>query len=174
MPLPLTDPRWDDLQSAYNGCEDVVKWLAEAYAQGGFSEGRLGDLINEVRHQGSTCDAMYAVATHLIELARKAPAKEALDLLIHAGDIYAQASVPDVDPCPEFLYDEFVSSALEAAKLLSPLLRFAADFDTYKYAVAALAGFIGHHEFARFLDGLEFHQGQFEHVLLGGPFPKEE
>lgn len=174
MPLPLTDPRWDELQSAYNGCEDVVKWLKEAYAKGSFSEGRLGDLINEVRHQGGTCEAMYAVATHLIELARNAPPKDALNLLIHAGDIYAQSSKGDVDQCPEFLYDDFVRCALEGAKMLSPLLRYAADFDTYKYGVAALAGFIGHHEFARFLDGLEFHQGQFEHVLLGGPFPKEE
>jgi hypothetical protein len=58
--------------------------------------------------------------------------------------------------------------------MLSPLLPLASDFDAYKWAVAGLAGFIGHHSFARFLDGLDLYQGQFHHVLLDEPFPKEE
>ena len=145
MPLPLTDPRWNELESSYNGTEDVVLWLKEAYEQGGLSSGRLGDLINEIQHQGDTSDAMYAVAPHLIELARGAPPKEALDLLTSAGIIYASSTGPSAIPCPEFLHEDFIHSALEGAKMLSPLLRLAADFDSYKYAVAALAGFIGHH-----------------------------
>ena len=94
MPLPLTDPRWSELQSSYNGTEDVVTWLTEAYEQGGLSRERLGDLINEAQHQGDTSTAMYAVATHLIELARRAPRPEdALNLLTHAGVIYANSEV---------------------------------------------------------------------------------
>ena len=174
MPLPLTDPRWRELQSSYNGAEDVIAWLKDAYEQGGFSSERLGDLTNEVQHQGDTSTAMFAVATHLIELARKAPPTQALDLLIHAGVIYANSDKPGAVPCPEFLREDFIASAPEGAKLLSPLLPLATDFDTYKWAVAALAGFIGHHPFARFLDGLEYFKGQFYHSSLPAPFPKEE
>jgi hypothetical protein len=174
MPLPLTDPRWTELQSSYNGTENVVKLLTEACKQGGLSNERLGDLINEVQHQGDTSDAMYAVAPHLIELARHASSKDALTLLTRAGVIYASSSSPGAIPCPEFLHDDFVHSALEGAKLLSPILRLAADFDSYKWAVAGLAGFIGHHSFARFLDGLDLYEGQFHHALLDEPFPKEE
>ena len=58
--------------------------------------------------------------------------------------------------------------------MLAPLLPLATDFDAYKWAVAGLAGFIGHHSFARFLDGLDFYEGQFHHALLDEPFPKEE
>jgi len=58
--------------------------------------------------------------------------------------------------------------------MLSPLLPLATDFDAYKWAVAGLAGFIGHHSFGRFLDGLELYEGQFHHALLDQPFPKEE
>jgi len=174
MPLPLTDPRWSELQSSYNGTENIVKWLMEAHDKGGLSSERIGDLINEVQHQGDTSDAMYAVAPHLIELARRASPKDALALLTHAGLIYGDSSKPEVVPCPEFLHDDFIHSALEGAKMLSPLLRLAADFDTYKWAVAGLAGFIGHHSFARFLDGLDLYEGQFHHAWLDEPFPKEE
>lgn len=121
MPLPLTDPRWRELQSSYNGTDDVVTWLTEAYEQGGLSTKRLGDLINEVQHQGDFSTAMYAVATHLIELARRASPEEALTLLTHAGLIYANSDGPGAVPCPAFLREDFTASASEGAKMLSPL-----------------------------------------------------
>jgi hypothetical protein len=174
MPLALTDPRWRELHSSYNGTEDLVSWLTEAYGNGGLSSERLGDLINEVQHQGGTSPAMYAVATHLIELARRASPKDALTLLTHAGLIYASSDGPDAVPCPAFLRDDFIASASEGGKILSPLLPLATDFDAYKWAVAGLAGFVGHHSFARFLDGLALYNGQFHHAWLDAPFPKEE
>jgi len=174
MPLPLTDPRWGELRSSYNRIEDVLKWLTEAYERRGLSSERLSDLINEVQHQGDTSTAMYAVATHLIELARRASPKEALTLLTHAGVIYANSDSPGAVQCPAFLREDFVASASDGAKMLSALLPLARDFDAYKWAVAGLAGFIGHHTFARFLDGLDLYEGQFHHVLLDQPFPKEE
>jgi hypothetical protein len=173
MPLSLTDPRWSELQSSYGGTEDVVAWLAEAEQQGGLSSERLGDLINEVQHQGGTSTAMYAVAIHLIALARRATPEEATDLLTQAGIIYADSTKPDAVPCPAFLHEEFIASASEGAKLLAPLLPLARDFDTYKWAVTGLAGFIGQHEFAHFLDGLDFYEGRFHHILVGGAFPEE-
>ena len=174
MPLALTDPRWNDLASSYGSVEDTVAWLTEAQESGGLTDGRLGDLINEVLHQGDTCTAMYAVAPHLIEFARQVPEPEALDLLIHAGLIYSSSTKPEAVACPAFLRDDFAAAARDGAKMLAPLLPTSRDFDAYKWAVAALAGFLGHHKFARFLDGLDFYEGQFHHVLPDGPFPPEE
>ncbi|MCX6894672.1 MAG: hypothetical protein NTZ16_04060 [Verrucomicrobia bacterium] len=173
MPLSLTDSRWNELRSSYGDTEDVVTWLTEAQKEGGLSGERLGDLINEVQHQGDTSTAMYAVATHLIELARRASQQDALTLLTHAGVIYANSSSPKAVPCPAFLLDDFKSSASDGAKILAPLLPLATDFDAYKWAVAGLAGFLGHHSFARFLDGLDLYEGQFHHALLDEPFPPE-
>lgn len=173
MPLPLTDPRWSELQSSYNGTDDVVAWLTEAYERG-LSAEHLGDLINEVQHQGDTSTAMYAVATHLIELARRASPEDALTLLTHAGVIYASSGKSGAVACPAFLLDDFTASASDGAKMLSPLLPLATDFDAYKWAVAGLAGFIGHHSFSRFLDGLDLYEGQFHHTLLDKPFPRED
>ncbi len=45
--------------------------------------------------------------------------------------------------------------------MLAPLIPLARDFDTFKWAVAGLAGFMGHRSFARFLDGLDLYEGQF-------------
>jgi hypothetical protein len=168
MPLPLTDPRWSELRSSYGGTKRVVNWLTEAYRTGGLSNERLGDLINEVQHQGRTSSAMYAVVVHLIELARLASTENALTLLTHAGLIYANSDIPGAVQCPKFLREEFIASASHGAKMLSPLLPLATDFNAYRWAVAALAGLVGHHGFARFLEGLD--EGQF---YLDEPVPKD-
>jgi hypothetical protein len=129
MPLSLTDPRWSELQSSYGDTVDVVAWLTDAQ-EGGLSDERLGDLINEVKHQGETSTAMYAVATHLIALARRATPEGALRLLIHAGMIYADSDEPGAVPCPAFLQEEFDAFASEGARRLAPLLPLAVDFYT--------------------------------------------
>ena len=173
MPLALTDPRWNELRSSYGDTADVVAWLTEAQQEGGLSQERLGDLINEVQHQGDTSTAMYAVATHLIWLARLATPEAALTLLTHAGLIYASSDRPRAVPCPAFLQEEFAISASDGAEKLAHLLPLAVDFDALKWAVAGLAGFMGHRSFARFLDGLDLYEGQFYHRLLDHPFPRE-
>ena len=174
MPLPLTDPRWSELEGSYGGTVDVVAWLKDLYKDGSLISERLGDLINEVEHQGDSTTAMYAVAPHLMELARRACPDDALHLLTHAGLIHANAGSPGAVPCPAFLSEDFMASASEGAKMISPLLPLATAFDDYKWAVAALAGFLGHHSFTRFLDGLDLYDGQWHHHLLNGTFPSEE
>ena len=174
MPLALIDPRWNELQGSYGDTTDVVAWLAEAQQEAGLSDKRLGDLINEVQHQGGTSTAMYAVAPHLIHFARRATPNAALTLLTHAGLIYADSDRPGAIACPPFLQEEFTALAHEGAVMLANLLPRAADFDTFKWAVAGLAGFMGHRSFGRFLDGLDYYEGQFHHVLIGGPFPPED
>ena len=173
MPLALTDPRWNEIQGSYGDTADVVVWLTEAQDKGGLTDERLGDLINEVAHQGGTSTAMYAVAPYLISLARGATPESALMLLTHAGMIHANSDLPGAVPCPAFLQAEFTMSASDGARLLAPLLPLAVDFDAYKWAVAGLAGFMGHRSFARFLDGLDLYEGNFHHMLIGGPFPPE-
>lgn len=116
---------------------------------------------------------MYAVAIHMIELARRASPQEALKLLILSGKVYADSERPDAVACPEFPREDFIASASDGAKLLSPLLPLAKDFDTFKWAVAGLAGFIGHHRLSRFLDGLDYYEGKFHHLWIGGPFPPD-
>ncbi len=173
MPLSLTDSRWSELRSSYGSTDDTVAWLAEAQQAGGLSDERLGDIINEVQHQGDASTAMYAVVSYFIEFARRATPKEALTLLTHAGVICASSTSPKAVACPAFLREEFAASASDGAKMLAPLLPLATDFDTYKWAVAGLAGFLGHHSFARFLDGLDLYEGRFHHALLDEPFPPE-
>lgn len=172
MALPLTDPRWHELQGSYGGVADILAWLTEAKATG-LTRERLGDLINEVQHQGDTTTAMYAVAGHLIELATWARPQDALDMLIHADLIYARSDGPYAAPCPLFLQADFQAAATVGAQMLSPLLSLAAEFDHYKWAVAGLAGFLGHNRFARFLEDLDFYEDRFHHTLLDEPFPPE-
>jgi hypothetical protein len=169
MPLALNDPRWSELKGSYGNCSKVIAWLADAYQRPGFTDEGLGNLINEVQHQGDTSTAAHAVAPHLIAIANLLSGPEALLLLIHAGLIYTNADAPTAKPCAEFLKDEFQTKAKEGADRLAPLLVIAPDFETYKWAVAALAGFLGYDAFGRFLDGLDYYEGQFYHGAIDQP-----
>lgn len=71
MPIELTDPAWAELEGSYGTIKDVIKWLHQAYSPSGLNNQLLGNLINEVKHQGDSSSAMYAVAPHLIDLAKK-------------------------------------------------------------------------------------------------------
>jgi hypothetical protein len=173
MPLALDDPRWNEIKSSYGDTKDVVKWLGEAYREGVTSD-RLGDIINEVQHQGDTSSAMYAVAPHLIELSRTAAPEMSLHLLTHAGLICAESQAPRSVSCPKFLANEFQAIAPDAADRLARLLPTIQDFDGFKYAVAALAGFVGHHAFGRLISGLDYFEGEFHHPNLDEPFPLDE
>jgi len=69
--IPLDDARWDDLKTAYHRhCGELLEWLHVAY-NGNLTNDLLGDVINEIQHQGDTSTSMYAVAPHLLELATK-------------------------------------------------------------------------------------------------------
>jgi hypothetical protein len=173
MPLDLDDPRWNDLEGSYGDTAKVVSWLREIYETRSPTDDLIGNLVNEVQHQGSTSTAMYAVAVHFIAMARDAPPETALDLLVHAGLVYADSGGPDAAACPSFIRSEFDLSAAEGKRMLSALLPTISDFDTFKYAVAALAGFAGYHAFGRLLVGFEFYEGRFHHDALSEPFPEE-
>ena len=174
MTLSLTDSRWSELPGSYGRSTDVVKWLAEAKEAGSISDERLGDLVNEVAHQGDGSLALYAVVPYFVEFAKNADTKEAVALLTHAGLLCADADRAKTRPCPEFLASEYRQAAIEGARLLAPLLPEANDFDGFKYAVAATAGFLGNWEFARFLDTLEFYENQFHHPWFEKPMSPDE
>ena len=174
MVLSLTDPRWNELPGSYGKSDDVVKWLAEAEKAGGLSDDRLGDLVNEVAHQGDASLALYAVVPYFVEFAKDADTKEAIAFLTHAGLLCAKARRVRSPPCPEFIASEFHWAAGEGARLLAPLLVEAQGFDDFKYAVAALAGFLGQWEFARLLETLELHENQFHHPWFEQPMSPDE
>ena len=173
MPLPLDDPRWSELTTAYRmPSGDVLDWLREAYAEGMTSES-LGDLINEVQHQGDSSQAMYALVPHLIELAITAEASIAHDMAIHAGMIHVTASTLGEIPCPEFLREDFDASASKIRDFLLSSFPAAPSFDDLKYCFAALAGVVGHARFGRLIDGFDFHEGLFHHASLDEPFAED-
>ena len=174
MPLSLTDPRWRELPGSYGHSDDVVKWLAEARAVGSLSDERLGDLINEVAHQGDASLALYALVPHFVEFAEKAEPKQAITLLTHAGLLCADADRAKTHPCPEFLLFEYRHAASEGAKLLAPLLPETEGFVGFKYAVAAMSGFLGQWEFTRFLETLELYEDQFHHPWFERPMSPNE
>lgn len=173
MPLSLEDPRWNNLNGSYGGTGDVVTWLTQAYANG-LNEERLGDLINEVQHQGDMTTAMYALAPHLVHLAGRLSGKLKISALSHAGMIYADSGAATTVACPDFLKEDFNSHALIGANALSPLLVLTCDFDEFKWAVASLAGFMGHHSFGRLLSGLDLHKGRYYLACLDEPLPEEK
>src|SRR5262249_17570788 len=94
---------------------------------------------------------------------------EGIDLLIHAGLLCASTGQANARPCPDFLLADYREAANKGAELLAQHLSKIRKFENFKYAVAALAGFIGHENFGRFLEPLELYEGQFHHPWFEQP-----
>lgn len=171
MPLPLSDPRWKSLEGSYGTISDALRWLEDAYDPAKLTLELLGDLINEVHHQGDSSSAMYAVAPHLIVLAENADPQMKFSLLVSAGMIYARAGRDGRADLPDFLDDCFCDAALLGAEMLAPLLGGVPDFQDFHWGIAALSAFKGHDYFSRFLSNVELYEGQIHYQLLDHTIP---
>ena len=169
MPLPLDDNRWKSLKTAYKTpATDVVEWLATAY-RSGMTDELLGDIINEVQHQGDTSEAMYPTACHLLALAQNCQGDIALQMIIQAGLTSASAQSETAVPCPLDLESEFSEMKILGRRMALSELARDHDFDNFKYLLAALAGFSGHGRFGRIIEGFDLFENQFHHALVDEP-----
>lgn len=169
MPLALDDNRWNTLTTAYKmPATDVLEWLAVAYRTG-MNDDLLGDIINDVQHQGDTSEAMYAVAPHLLALCQNCVGEIRLHLIVHAGLICASAQSETAVPCPPDLESDLDAAKIVGRELALEQLAFDHGFDKFKYLLAALAGFSCHGRFGRIIEGFDFYENQFHHALLDDP-----
>lgn len=173
MTLPLDDNRWYTLKTAYNRpATDVAEWLGTAYRTG-MTDELLGDIINDVQHQGDTSEAMYPTASHLLALDENSDNSLALQMIIQAGLTCASAHSPTAVPCPPDLESDFASTKELGRRLALSQLGYDHNFDNFKYLLAALAGFSGHGRFGRIIEGFELYENQFHHMLLDAPLDDE-
>jgi hypothetical protein len=142
------------LRSSYGACDNVVRLLNRAYESPLTSE-ELGDLVNEVNHQGDPSTAALATATHPVELSASAPDELARDYLIHAGLMLATGALPGAPPHPNFLADEIAQCRESGARRLSAFFPLAQARDDYVYVAAGMAGFLGHHDLALVLSNMD-------------------
>lgn len=171
MPLDLADPLWEELETSYESVSDLLKFLTTAYSDG-VTMKLLGNIINEVGHQGDTTSAMYATAPHLLDLAERNP-KLKIEILIFAGIIFADSTKSNAVGCPKFLEDDFKQAAIRGARMMLPLLIEAKDVVEYKVAAGALAGFLGYHKLGRLLIHLDYYQGEFYHESSDDPLRED-
>ena len=151
---------------------DVVQWLGTAY-RSGMTDELLGEIVNEVEHQGDTSEAMYPTASHLLALAKQSNNDLARQLIIQAGLTCAAAQSPVAVPCPPDLESDFASTKELGRKMALSQLASDHDFDNFKNLLAALAGFSGHGRFGRIIEGFDLYENQFHHALLDDPFDDE-
>jgi hypothetical protein len=173
MPLPLDDNRWLTLKTAYQmPAIDVAEWLGTAY-RSGMTDELLSDIINDVQHQGDTSEAMYAIPPHLLKLSQSCDGELALQMIIHAGLIYASSQAQTAVRCPPDLESDFVATKELGRRMALSQLALDQNFDNFKYLLAALAGFSGHGRFGRILQGFDFYENRFHHALLDDPLEDE-
>ncbi len=171
MTIPLDDSRWDNLETAYHcPCDELLAWLSSAY-KGALTSELLGDIINEIQHQGDTSTSMYAVAPHLLQLATLTPEPLALELVTHAGLIHASASAPNAVACPATVLHDFSESTQIGLQRSAALLTCPMDSTSLKYLLAAIAGFAGHGRIGRFIEGLDFEDDGVWSSHLDEPIP---
>ena len=91
-----------------------------------------------------------------------------------SGLLCASTGQAKAPPCPDFLFAEYREAANKGAELLAARILEVKEFESFKYSVAALAGFMGYENFGRFLEPLELYKGQFHHPWFERPMPADE
>lgn len=153
-------------------CDEVVDWLSTAY-RSGMTDDLLGDIFNDVHHQGDTSEAMYAAAPHLVDLAGKCSGSVSVHTIANAGSIYASSGSRNAVPCPDDLKEDFDAAREVGRQLTLTLLSRDHEFDDFKYLLAALAGFSGHGRFGRIIEGFDLFENQFHHAMVDEPLEDE-
>ena len=162
MPMPLDDPRWSLLNTAYENTAELVDYLRQAYAEG-LQQDLLGEIMNQACHQGDSSTAMYAVPAHLLELAWATEEPFRTEVIIYAGMIYGNACQPNAPACPDFLRDDFEVTREPLLEAMRGSLTGELDFYDLKYRFVAIAGLVGHGRFGEVIEGIEFHKDRFYH-----------
>lgn len=168
MPMPLDDPRWSLLTTAYGDTTDLRDFLRQAYAQG-LQDDLLGEIMNQVCHQGDSSTAMYAAPAHLLELAWETKEPLRTEVIICAGMIYGNACLPDAPACPDFLRDDFEVTREPLLEAMRGSLTGELSFSDLQYRFAAIAGLLRHGRFGRVIEGIDFHEDRFYHTGADEP-----
>lgn len=144
--LPLTDPRWSELQHAYGAAGDVPALLTRAATErrpGDHRESAWFALWSRLCHQGDAYTASLAAVPHLIALAPEALSRRSYDpLLLAAGIEQArlEGRAPTVSQDSRSAYE----SAIEQGKqLASSALPGAWNSDAEMALAGSLAVFGG-------------------------------
>ncbi len=173
MPLALDHNRWGTLRTAYNTPATEVAELLAVASRSGINDDLLGNIINEVQHQGDTSEAMYAVVPHLLEMSRIAEGNMRLGLVVDAGMICGSSQSKTAVPCPADLKPEFEVYRESGRKMALAELETVDNFEDFKGLLAALAGYSGYGRFGSIVDGFDLYEDRFHHVLLDEPFNED-
>jgi hypothetical protein len=116
--LDLDSERWKQLKSSTGGDGTIAARLLASFKAGDLSA--LEELQHQACHQLSVGDVAYAIAPHLVALAREAACKERVQASVIVGWVAAAtAAYPsEAPPLPEDLrkdYEESLRMALTLA-----------------------------------------------------------
>lgn len=157
--LELDSPRWLTLKSSVGGNGEFASRLIQKIRNEDGDEDALAELQHEACHQFTVGEVAYAVAPHVIDIARTMPIKKRIWPLSIVGDIVAARTVsPKASPkIPSDLHDDYVRCLELAIDLTTEALRHRDwQTDELHQLIGTLAALHGHGNLAM-------------HLLLSGP-----
>ena len=132
--LPLTDPRWQQLQGGYRTPIDVT--ALQRLETG--DEDAWDELWDELHHQGDVGEASYAAVPHLVRIAAALPARD--------RNFYGLVSTIEIErhrvtnpPLPDWLRDDYDAAIDELLRLALADLAHEADALTIQSILGAVA-----------------------------------
>jgi hypothetical protein len=120
--LALDSPRWATLKASPGGSGALAAQLLGAIRSGAVNE--FGELYHQCCHQLTVGEVAYAVAPHVVDIARGIPVRERVEPLGIVGSVAAccAAFPSQAPPIPDDLRAEYEASARPALLMATEAL----------------------------------------------------
>ena len=144
--LPLSSPRWAELEHAYGSASDIPPLVERARSEtrpGHEPDTAWFDLWSALCHQDDTYTASYAALPHLVVIAKLPLFERRYDPLLLAGCIELARLEGRGPPIPADLAPAYARAVDEAKRLAETALEHAWDENSRQAFAGSLAAFRG-------------------------------
>ena len=155
-PLPLNDPRWNDLSARCGSAGFVAEKLAHLFEHPDDLEA-FDKLSGELSCENTTWSAAYAAAPYIVEIARRLSPAQRLKHMICVGYMaYSECSESGKwFEKPADLAESYEQALRDCLPLLAETLLCEHNAEETRYLLASAAALKGHRSLGDALEGLD-------------------
>ena len=155
-PLPLTDPRWNELSTRCYNAGFVPQALTYLLEHPDDLEA-FEKLSGELTCENTTWSAAYAAAPYLVDMARGlSPAQRAKHMIVLGYMAYSESADPEPGlEKPDYLAESYDEALRECLPLLAETLLCPHDWEETRYLLASAAALKGYRQLGEVLEGLD-------------------
>src|SRR5436190_22453652 len=155
-PLPLNDPRWNELRARRGSAEFVSEALLHLLDHPDDAEA-FDTLSVELTCENTTWSAAYAAVPYIVQIARRlSPTRRLMHMIIVGYMAYSESEISSAGTeKPAFLVESYEQALRDCLPLLAETLLCEHTAEETRYLLASAAALKGYRNLGEVLEGLD-------------------